>query len=134
MKKYKILIIILLFIFLTGALTYYKLECKDLEKEIINKEKIISEQDNKLKEQLTEIGIITTDNENKKIIITSLEIRIAESDENCNKVIKDIEELQKIEKKNISKEKAKKGGGVINEESADKYINLRNSIYSRHLQ
>ena len=123
MKGYKNIISLILIILLLIIFGYSFKLIYDQKLEISNLNHIISNQDNKLKEQLTEINLLQESISNKDNAIRALQLSKESEADNCNKTLKNLIELNNIEDSN-------KEEGVNKDEE---FINLRNNIYRRYI-
>ena len=124
MKGYKIIISIILVILVLIGFGYCSKLIYDQKLEISNINHIISNQDNKLKEQLTEINLLQESISNKDNAIRALQLSKESEVDNCNKTLKNLIELNNIVETNKEEE------GVNKDEE---FINLRNNIYQRYI-
>lgn len=134
MLNYKILILVIIAFGVSCYIWFLKSRISDLEYGIIEKEKIISEQDSKLKEQLSTILILETDLKTKKQTIQALELKNNNSTQQCHEMIKNmmiIDDIgETIKESNVLETEDKKN--EIQNETEKQYINFRNNIYSSY--
>lgn len=128
-------IILIIFLFLGVVMWRQESIINDLQLTISEKEKIIVQQNNKIENQLTEINLLTADLETKKLTIESLQESVIQASLNNEELIKNLQELSKIENpkliKNIEEETTEiiNNNGVTINETDKQFIDLRNNIY-----
>ena len=96
MNNYKIIFLVLVAAAIAFFVWRQNEQIHSLEQKVAAYELTIQQQDNKLKEQLTQISILETDTKNKEIAIGSLQTKIDLSTKNCQDALQNLIDLSEI--------------------------------------
>lgn len=143
MGNYKIVIFLILFIITGLFIGYQQMKISELEKKDISNQIVISDQENKIKEQIGLISILESDSLTKNVTIFGLQELIESNKTSCQETMDKLTELGLItsdfseiedaenftkEKKIINDESKETDISVVDTKVGKRFIELRNSV------
>lgn len=136
MNNYKVIICLVLIILL--GLLFWRMNSKinSLEQDLLTAEFTISQQDNKIKEQLTEINLLMGDLEVRENTILALQEQINSDKLNIEILVNNMTKLDSIsavgEEIIIVNKTTVDEVNVVDNVTGQNFINLRNGIYGSY--